>query len=270
MNMSVLIAINSTKKVGILPKIAKLFPFRGVKKVTRPLSQNGNIFVEKGRILSKGRPIPWTRFHAAQLRALQIEQINISENANARSLLDRMAKEKAIPESDLITVADLSTREGRIAYVLHPQSHPYTRTRIFNRAVREIREEIFNQLPSKDRIGYVLGTSIYFKGDLIPLLTPEEKDQATKQVVEKLDKTAEEHGKDHIKMLTWLGKNKEPEIAERIQAYTQRHQELMAQRIKDEIARTKAKSEEIKSDEDDEPPEDGGTPQNIAGIPGAW
>ena len=266
--MSILIAINSTNKVGILPRIAKLLPFRGRKKVNRPLSQNGNIFVEKGRILSKGRPIPRTRLHAAQLRALQIQEINVSKNAKVRSLLDRMAKGKAIPESDLITVADLSTREGQIAYVLHPQSHPYTRTRIFNRAVRDMREEIFGQLSSQERIGYVLGTSIHFKGDLISLLTPAEKDQAAKEVVEKLDKTSEKKGKDLIKMLTWLGKNKEPEIAERIQAYNKRHQELLAERIKNEVARKK--SEAIKTDPDDEPPEDGGTPPYLAGIPGTY
>ena len=187
-----------------------------------------------------------------------------------RSLLDKIAKEKAIPENDLITVADLSTPEGQITYVLHPLAHPFTRTQIFNRAVKEIREKIFTQLSSKERIGYVVGTAIRFKGDLIPLLTSEEKNQAAKEIVDKLNKTAEEHGKDHVKMLTWLGKNKEPEIAERIQAYTERHKELMAQRLKDKIARTEAKSKEINSDEDDKPPEDGGTPPYLAGIPGTY
>jgi|GEM_PF-3318964 len=266
--MAALIAINGAKKPGILKRAAKLLPFRGRKKVTPYLAQNREIFVARGGIFSEGR-VKRTRIYAAQLAALKIQQISVAENTNARSLLDRIAREKSVPQSEAVTVADISTPAGQIAYVLHPLSNPFESTTIFNRADKEVREEIFNRLPSDKKIRYVTGSFINYKIDIIALLTPQEKAKAVEQMVKKLDNTWESYGKYYITVLTWLGADKDPKVAERIKAFEQRREEI-AEKQK-ALAEARARQAEIESDNDDEgPPDEGGTPPYIAGIPGAY
>lgn len=268
--MAALIAINGAKKPGILKRAAKLFPFRGRKRVTPHLNRNREIFVARDGILSGGR-VNRTRIYAAQLAALGIEQISIAENTSARSLLDRIAREKAIPQSEAVTVADISTPEGQVAYVLHPLSNPFESTMIFNKADKGVRETIFNELSSEKRVRYVTGSFITYKLDLIALLTREEVTSAAEQMVKKLDNTWQSYGRDYITILKWLGEDKNPKVAERIRAFEQRREEIKERQRALAEAQAKQRSKGPEDDNnDDGPPEDGGTPPYLAGIPGTF
>ncbi len=233
--MAVLIVTNSAKRVRPFSKLAKYFEFRGGKRVAPYFDKRRTIFTHPEGVSSKTSKedqvtqnwIKRSRIYSAQLAALQIEEIRISPEEDAFLLLDLIALAKALPPAKDIIVADLATKDGKVAYAVSPLTTLEDSKRIFNNAGKEARRKIFSQISSQERVKYTLDLGIYPKDDVIDLLRKEEKEECAKKAVEKLKATSEKSGYNYVYLLHLLGKDHEPKIVNIVYDFRVRQQEYI-------------------------------------------
>lgn len=202
--MPILITTNSGVNPGLKSRIAVRFPFIDMARVAPHLAIHGRISVQPDGIHAD-QPIAKTRIFAAQLAALGVHEIRITPDVIALYLLTKIAQTKELPSWETVTVVDIATNEGIIAYATNEQLGIDDLLVAINQAPKSIKTTIFSHLLSKDRIALIVRHDTINKALLVPELISAEREVAISRLIALLPEAPRTRGFRYIAALRLLG-----------------------------------------------------------------
>ncbi|MBU0672346.1 MAG: hypothetical protein KJ732_04880 [Candidatus Margulisbacteria bacterium] len=221
--MPALIVTNSRQMASRPARFAgKLFstrPFhwlrkRELQRITPQLADGRKLYVdseklEYAHVSLYGQTLEWTAILAAQLGALKIERIIISDKRDAAAVaefINSAGKSLSAAGTGGIEIVDLATEAGRRSFITSPLTAIDDIRVTFNNLRKAERAEVFMTFPSDEKVAFMANSNIYQREDLVELLNTAEKRQVIDKVLARLGKI-DSSGFEDIRLLHELLKD---------------------------------------------------------------